>query len=832
MLLGGFPGHLNVLESGDLLGEVGFFDGGVRTAGCTAIGPAVVFAFRHEMVHELLKGGHTFAWKVLRHLIHSVVGTMRVSTLRLREAIATERGEHEMAFRARDQALAAARAQELAVINAEISPGRVPLVLTTNPSGTAAASLTAVLRHLGRPVPLAVVSEAISEGGAVSDRSLEQGARSFGIALRRLVLTVEDTRGMDQPLLLDFGGRFAVAEGWSQGLMQVMDPSEGHLTLTARELEQRWNQQCFEVRGEQNRRQTLRERLLQWVELRRGAVLQLLGITALLQVAALGVPLATGAMIGLVLQQRVIGLVPVIGLGLIALVLGQTALTWLRARVLAFLRARLDLDLLDQLMAYVLRLPLEHFERHTASSLLQRFESFRVLRALLSSDGIAAALDLTMTSLSMVMLSFVNIRLAGVVLMAVLVHALLLRFFVPRLATFTVVQLEASAQQKHGLLEVLAGLVTLRLSGDPDNGARRWLPRLNRELDANSRLEGLSWWSQAMGELTQKLALTLLLWVGAAEVMAGHLSLAAMMVFLGVAASFFAALGVVAAEVLNLARSAPRLRQLGQTFDERPEQSIETTVQPGRLKGRISLDGVSFRYAPDSPLVLRDLQLTIEPGTKVALVGASGSGKSTLGKLLVGFYLPTAGRISFDRRDLASLELPALRSQLGVVLQDTFLFTGSIRENLSLCAPSAELSRLEDAAREASLDHVIDALPMRYDTVVSEGGSAFSGGQRQRLALARALVHSPAVLLLDEATSALDNVTQAAVEQNLARLSCTRIVIAHRLSTVIDADQIVVLEKGQIIETGRHHELLAKQGAYSRLINAQLGGEKSGQPRP
>lgn len=224
-------------------------------------------------------------------------------------------------------------------------------------------------------------------------------------------------------------------------------------------------------------------------------------------------------------------------------------------------------------------------------------------------------------------------------------------------------------------------------------------------------------------------------------------------------------------------------------------------------------------------MVLRDINLAIKPGQKMAIVGATGSGKSTLAKLMLGLYSASQGELLFDDCPLSQLNLRELRQQIGVVPQNTFLFSGSIRNNIAIGQPDLPLEQVIEAARLAAIHHEISALPMGYDTPVGEGGTSFSGGQRQRLALARALVRKPAILLLDEATSHLDSITEQTIEVNLAGLTCTRIVIAHRLSTVRDADLIVVLERGCIVEQGTHDALLNRNGPYRRLV-AQQNNER------
>jgi ABC-type bacteriocin/lantibiotic exporter with double-glycine peptidase domain len=220
--------------------------------------------------------------------------------------------------------------------------------------------------------------------------------------------------------------------------------------------------------------------------------------------------------------------------------------------------------------------------------------------------------------------------------------------------------------------------------------------------------------------------------------------------------------------------------------------------------------------------VLHDITVAIYPRQKVAIVGRTGTGKTTLGMLLLGLYLPTAGEIFYDQFPLRTLPYQAVRAQFGVVTQNATIFSGSIRENISLSNPAMPIEQVIAAAQAAALHEDILQMPMEYETFVAEGGTALSGGQRQRLALARALASNPVILLLDEATSALDVMTEQAVEHHLRSLACTQIIIAHRLSTIRNADQILVLDQGTICERGTHAELLYKQGFYAKLIQSQL----------
>jgi ATP-binding cassette subfamily B protein len=322
------------------------------------------------------------------------------------------------------------------------------------------------------------------------------------------------------------------------------------------------------------------------------------------------------------------------------------------------------------------------------------------------------------------------------------------------------------------------------------------------------------------------LASTFMLWYGARLVMAGELTVGQLMAFQSL-------VGMVSAPVMGfvslwneMQQALLSLRRLNDLHEAKPEQDPKLASVPlPPVQGHIRIENLSFRYSPEDKPVLAGLNLEIQPGQTVAIVGRSGSGKTTLAMLLQRFHRPTDGKILVDGFDLATVDLRSFRSQMGVVAQGSTIFSGSIRENIALAEPESPMERVVAAARMANAHDFITSFPMGYNTPIGETGIGLSGGQKQRVCIARAILKEPRILIFDEATSALDTESERAIQQNLRSVlkGRTAIVIAHRLSTIQDADMIVVLDEGRIVEKGSHRELMDRRGLYYYLASQQIG---------
>jgi ABC-type bacteriocin/lantibiotic exporter with double-glycine peptidase domain len=454
--------------------------------------------------------------------------------------------------------------------------------------------------------------------------------------------------------------------------------------------------------------------------------------------------------------------------------------------------------------------------------LLARMESNSAIRDLLTSQMISTLLDSCSVIVYFLMLITQSRIIAGVTVAVGAFQVGLLLLTAPAIRRLTMRDLVAQGKTPGYLNEAPAGIAAVKAAGAEQRALTRWtnlfLDEMNISVRRTCFLSGVS----VVLETLQFLAPILLLWIGATQVISGAMSTGTMLALNTLAVSFLVPLSSLTTSGQNIQVARAHFDRIADVLGSKPEQDVGKVSSPHKLSGRIELKHVTFQYDPQSQPVLNNISLQIRPGQKVALVGKTGSGKSTLGKLLIGLHTPTSGDILFDDIPLQQRNYQEVRSQFGVVPQDALVFSDSVRENISFNNPQMDLAHIVKAAQAAAIHEDIEKLPMGYETLLSEGGSVFSGGQRQRLALARALANRPALLLLDKATSALDVTTERAVERNIQRLFCTQIIIAHRLSTVRNADIILVLDQGRIVEQGTHQQLLRRRGFYARLIKIQL----------
>jgi ABC-type bacteriocin/lantibiotic exporter with double-glycine peptidase domain len=623
---------------------------------------------------------------------------------------------------------------------------------------------------------------------------------------------------------------FVVLERWTPRWAEIVDPAIGRRRVTMQEFDAAFTGVALSFEpGVQFER---RDRAAQpaWRTFLRymlnapaiyGLIAQILLASLVLQLLGLAVPAFTQVFVDYVLPFQATDLMTIFALGAGIVILSQLVTSYLRVALLLYLQARLDTQLMLGFVEHLLSLPLRFFELRTRGDLMIRLGSNATIREMLTGQTLSMFLDGTLVIVYFSILLAQNPLFGASALALALVQVALLLVTTRRMHRLMQQDLAAQTQAQSYVVEILSGIATLKATGAEDRAMDHWSNLFFRQTNVALRRQHLAALIDTALAALRICAPLILLWVGATQVLAGAMTLGAMLGLSALAAIALAPLATLVSSGQQLQFIGAHLERIVDVLNAPAEQDAHAAPVAPLLTGRIELDNVSFRYDANAPLILKNITCAIEPGQKVALVGRSGSGKSTLAKLLLGLYAPTEGDIRYDGTPLQRLNYRSVRRQFGVVMQDAPLFNGSIRQNISFNEPSLSIEEVMRAAQLAAVDDEIRQMPMGYETIIAEGGSSLSGGQRQRLAIARALAHQPPLLILDEATSHLDVTTERLVDQHISALACTRIVIAHRLSTVRNADMILVLDNGVIVERGAHDELLNRNGFYAALIQGQ-----------
>ncbi|MGH7999415.1 MAG: NHLP bacteriocin export ABC transporter permease/ATPase subunit [Brasilonema sp.] len=538
------------------------------------------------------------------------------------------------------------------------------------------------------------------------------------------------------------------------------------------------------------------------------------------------VPQATALLVDNAIPDSDLSLLWQIGLALLAIAFGRSAFGMSQGIVTLRVENAADSVLQPAIWDRLLRLSPAFFRSYSSGDLLNRTLSVNQIRRILSGatqrtllSGLFALLNLVLMFVYSWQLALVGV---GIALLAATVTAV---------SGFLLVRFSRRLQELNGeinglTVQLINGVAKLRVAQAEERAFAAWALQYSQRIRLTAGLQQIqdivSVFNEILSLLTSALlfGLTVLFLQTAQANGSGGFTT-------GTFLAFNAALGIFIGGVSNLSNTLINILAIVPLWERaKPilQQELEydsNKVDPGRLMGRVILDHVTFRYREDGPPILDDVSLYAEPGEFVAIVGPSGSGKSTILRLLLGFETPLSGKVYYDNFDLAELDLVAVRRQLGVVLQNGRIGSGSIFENISASALVSH-DEVWEAARMAGFAADIELFPMGMHTVISEGGTNLSGGQRQRLLIARALVNKPKIILMDEATSSLDNRTQAIVTESLDQLNATRIVIAHRLSTIRNANRIYVIEAGRVLQVGTFEELVKQEGLFSQLVARQI----------
>jgi ATP-binding cassette, subfamily B, bacterial len=555
----------------------------------------------------------------------------------------------------------------------------------------------------------------------------------------------------------------------------------------------------------------------------KGLLMEVLFASIVLQILGLGSPLITQVIIDRVMVQQSLSTLHVMGFAMIGIAIFEAFLGTLRLFIFTHTARRLDLSLSAQLFRHLMRLPLAYFEARRVGDTVARVQEMENIRQFLTGTAMTVVLDALFASVYLILMFWYSAPLTGWSLTVLPFFIFLTLITTPILRRELNETFNRNADSQSFLVETVTGIHSVKAHTAERASRDRWEGLFARFIRTGFRASTTQNISSNIADFLTKLSYLIILVAGAGLVIDQKLTVGQLVAFQMLS-------GRVTGPLLRLAQLWQNLQQvllsvdrIGDILNVAPEAEPGSGLILPNLQGAVKFEEVFFRYIPNQEPILKGISFDVEPGMLVGVVGRSGSGKSTLSKLLQRLYLPEAGQISIDGFDVRSADLHSLRSQMGVVLQEDYIFNGNIIDNISLGRPEVTQGEIVEAARNAAAHEFVSNLPHGYETNVGERGTALSGGQRQRISLARLFLTDAPILVLDEATSALDSETEQQVLQNLKKVADKRTIfmIAHRFAPLRKADLILVMEKGVIAERGTHDELIRKKGLYYSLYQRQ-----------
>jgi subfamily B ATP-binding cassette protein HlyB/CyaB len=552
---------------------------------------------------------------------------------------------------------------------------------------------------------------------------------------------------------------------------------------------------------------------------------EVLLITLALNLLGLAAPLFFQNVVDKVLVHDTVSTLTVLAVGFVGVSLWETVFGWLRTKLYAQTSQKIDVELGAKLFRHLLHLPLAYFEARRVGDTAMRVRQLETIREFLTNASLSVLVDPAFTVIFLVVMWIYSIKLFLVSVLTIPAYIVVAVLLTRPLRARINEKFERGAANNALLIESIGGIQTVKASAVEPQWQDRWERQLAGYSEASQRVIELGNTGSQAIQLISKLNMAAILYFGAQAVIAHKLTVGGLIAF-----NMFAQR--VSGPVIRMAQLWQDFQQvkiaierLGDVLNQPSEPGSGSRTALPSIKGAIRFEAVKFRYGLEGPWTLEDIDLGIQAGSTLGIVGSSGSGKSTLTKLLQRLYTPAGGRVLVDGVDVGQIDPAWLRRQIGVVLQENLLFNRSVRENIALANPAMPLEAVTAAATLAGAHEFIVRLPQGYDTIIEERGANLSGGQRQRLAIARALVGQPRILIFDEATSALDAESEEIIQANLKAMAKGRtvLIIAHRLSAIRQCDRIITLEQGRIVEAGSHEDLLRLGGRYADLYSRQMG---------
>ncbi len=698
-----------------------------------------------------------------------------------------------------------------------------------------AACLAMLCKHYGIPMTLGKLRELanVTTAGATMD-SLARAGESLGFTTRGVQCTYEALLGFELPFIIHWEGyHYVIVYGISKQQVWVADPAIGFRKMSVEEFERGWSGTCLVFTPGQNQVQMAAARspwirFVGYLQPYRKILAHLFLATFVIQVLGIVPPMIIQNILDGVIVHQNFSLLHLLIMGLIISNVFTQLMTTIRSFLANFMVRNMDFAMMSQFFKHTMSLPFSFFAKRKTGDILARFQENITIRAFLTESTVTTILNLLMVFLYFTIMFMYNVKMTLVLIAFVVPIIALTVVATPRVKNYAREVFAASTDAQAYLMEALGGVETVKGMGIERPVRLKWEKKYAKSLETQYRAQTFNIWVSLASQILNAATTIAILWVGANLVLARELTIGQLMAFNALMGSVLAPLMGLVGLWSRLNDAGVAMERLGDVLDMEPEQRPEdlpSRVVLPDLQGEIRLENIYFRYgSDDTSYVLENISLDIKPGELVAIVGRSGSGKTTLAKLLVGFYPPSEGKIVVDGYDMSVIDKEYYRAQVGYVMQSNLVFSGTIAENIASGDESPDRRRIEEVAKMADAHAFISKMPLGYEQVVGERGMGLSGGQVQRLCIARALYHDPRLLVFDEATSALDTQSESNIIGNMSEIlrGRTAVIIAHRLSTIMRADKILVLYEGAIVEQGRHEELVDRKGMYYQLVQKQL----------
>ena len=645
-----------------------------------------------------------------------------------------------------------------------------------------------------------------------------------------LHLTFEELREIQPPAVIRFqNGKYAMIGVSSDEVVFFLDPEqENPLAMPSAQFRKVWTGEVLTIEPKLTWAAIRRKYNLDWfydvILHYKKYFLEVMAASFFLQAMGIMMPLFTQVIIDKVIGNDGLSTLTVLGIAMVVLLVVQSVLMFVRTYLLNFTTTKLDAILGTRLFRHLISLPVPYYEHRRVGDTMLRVNMMSGIREFLTGTSLTAILDALFSVVFVAIMLYYSVKLTVISLIIIPLFAAQAIWFMPIYQKKMREAFGALSAQRSFLVEAVTGMATVKALAIEPQFIRRWETTLARYVGKNFHMQNLTLVMNTGNATLNVLSTLIVLWVGGYMVMENQFTLGQLIAF-----QMFATQAV--GPMIRIFTMWPNIQQTVFALNGLSDilhANMETVLIPPKqalpaMQGAIDVQDLTFRYRLDLPPALEHISFSVRPGEKIGIVGRSGSGKSTLASLIEKIYFPDTGGISIDGHNLRETDYQWIRHQMGVVMQDNYLFDGSIRDNIAAGRPAAPMADVMRAAQLAGAHEFILELDEGYDTRVGERGAGLSGGQRQRIAIARALLTNPKILIFDEATSALDYESEREVMKNIEAIGGDRtmLIIAHRLSTVAHCDRILVLDHGHLVEQGTPEELLQKDGFYRNLYNQQ-----------